>query len=161
MIIAAGAKAAGDERATPMAAAKFAWSCNRDALRKPLADFLYALTHGGRARVEDLGNGASPGASPGDSDANGDGRADGGDRIQFRRLLGIAIVELGWTPDYFWGGATVPEFWAGVDWIAEKNLDAEEAIEEAKAKAKSRPGRRAPHARRTRQGQSMPTATGA
>ena len=37
----------------------------------------------------------------------------------------IAIVELGWSPDYFWR-ATVPEFWAGVDWIAERNLDAEE-----------------------------------
>ena len=70
VIIAAGAKAAGDERATPLQAAKFAWSCDRDALRKPLADFLYALTHGGRARVEDLGNGASPGASPGDIGAN-------------------------------------------------------------------------------------------
>ena len=39
----------------------------QDALRKPLSDFLYALTHGGQLRVDDLGNRASPSGSLGDS----------------------------------------------------------------------------------------------
>ena len=54
------------------------------------------------------------------------------DGYPFRRHLGIAVVELGWTPMQFWR-ATVPEFWAACDWIAEKNLEIEERLDEAKA----------------------------
>jgi hypothetical protein len=44
------------------------------------------------------------------------------------------MVELGWSAPQFWA-ATVPEFWAAVDYMVERNLDQEEDYEAARAAA--------------------------
>lgn len=40
-------------------------------------------------------------------------------------------MELGWTPEQFWR-SPVQDFWAAVDWIAERNLDQDDEFEAAR-----------------------------
>ena len=132
VIIAAGVRAAGEARVDAKKAAEFAYRCGRDKLREPLSEFLRALVDGGRLREDDL---KKRGILERLARRGGDGgerAARGADGYPFRRYLGIAVVDLGWTPAQFWA-ATVPEFWCAVDWITEKNLEVEERLDEVRA----------------------------
>lgn len=59
VIIAAGVRATGEERVDAAKAARFAFDTGRDALRKPLSEFLRALVDGGKVREDDLKNAGS------------------------------------------------------------------------------------------------------
>lgn len=69
VVMAAGIRAAGEERATAEKCSEIAWKMGRPAMRKAIEEFMYALVHGGKLRDEALKKSESSSVSNG-SDAS-------------------------------------------------------------------------------------------